>query len=97
MSDDYLRAYIAYMELQNPSLWADNDCVKKILYPDYFEARKRIPYIETFSNDELSFYLFMGVGGVCALILIIVAIMIYAKRKAIKGEDDDNEEDDEDT
>jgi hypothetical protein len=98
MTDDYLRAYIAYMELYHPTLWADSKCVKEIFYPDYAKARERIPYIEVIDNDEFSFYLFLGVGGGCVLILIIISVLIYAKRKATRSTvDKEEDEDDEET
>jgi len=82
MSLDYVKAYIAYMELNNPSLWMDADCVKEFFYPDYVEARKRVPY-PTEQLTQFNLYLFLGIAIGSLLVIFILLVVIYVKRKAI--------------
>lgn len=91
---DYVKAYITYTEVNNPSLWIDSECFKKAMFPDYFEARKRVPYFEVVDGTTFTIYLFIIVGSMCVLILVIIMVAIYVKKRQVKRKEE--EEGDED-
>lgn len=94
MPREYVRAFIAYTELHNPTIRSDDECVRKALFPDYAEARKIIPIDETIDGTMFTIYLLLGVGGVCVVILFITGVLIFIKlkqAKAAEGEDDDED------
>jgi hypothetical protein len=86
MSTEYVKAYIAYMELNSPSLWIDTDCVKEFLYPDYMEARKIMPH-PTEESSKLNLYLLLGIAIGSLVAVFILLLVIYIKRKAINESD----------
>lgn len=88
MSLEYVKAYIAYMEANNPSLWMDDKCVKESFFSDYVEARKRVPYPEEKKKRTFSMFLFLGIAIGSLLVIIVLLMVIYIKRRGINEVDD---------
>eukprot|EP00826_Nyctotherus_ovalis_P066001 TRINITY_DN9729_c0_g3_i5.p3 TRINITY_DN9729_c0_g3~~TRINITY_DN9729_c0_g3_i5.p3 ORF type:complete len:125 (+),score=43.29 TRINITY_DN9729_c0_g3_i5:893-1267(+) len=86
---EYVKAYITYMEVNNPSLWMDDKCVKESFFSDYVEARKRVPYPEDKKKKpNFSMFLFLGIAIGSLLVIVILLMVIYIKRRGINEADD---------
>lgn len=92
MGDDFLKAYVTFVELSIPTIRQDGTNVTDIFNKHYVEARKKIPVPVPKPSEEgkIGLYLFLGVAVFAVLAMAILLLIIYIKRR--KEEDTPLEE-----
>lgn len=84
MSDDYLEAYMTFVELHVPTIRQDDKEVQKVFNRQYFDARQKIPAPDPEDDDgqdKLGIYLFLGIAIFAVLAMAIVLLIIYIRRR----------------
>ena len=85
MSQEFIKAYIEYMDLTHPTLALDSNKVLVITNKKYVDAKASISNNPTTKKFDL--YLFIGIAIGAVAILAILLYVIYTKRKGITDDD----------
>eukprot|EP00826_Nyctotherus_ovalis_P009662 TRINITY_DN12557_c0_g2_i2.p3 TRINITY_DN12557_c0_g2~~TRINITY_DN12557_c0_g2_i2.p3 ORF type:complete len:122 (-),score=32.12 TRINITY_DN12557_c0_g2_i2:201-566(-) len=84
MSNEFLRAYITFVELSVPTIRQDADYVKSVYNEDYVEARKKIPIFKPDPNpasNKRGLYIFLGIAVFAVLVMSVLLLIVYLKRR----------------
>ena len=87
MGDNYIEAYITYIQLTHPTITLDDHDIVSIMDPIYSTLKR--PEV---NESKLGLYLFLAIAIGAVIIIAILLLIIYIKRKSSSSDTNETED-----